>query len=166
MKVAALATAAIIASVVAARADDVKCLQAAEAIAWATDAEVGNDGPLPFHRITMSRPAKGDTSITLKRGDSKESPYLTADWEEPPASDKWLDFIAKAGEVLTGVPAAKILPMAKKCYARALANEFLPFETMRRVRVECSAYRKEYYGRNVEMSVMRPERPQELEDAK
>jgi hypothetical protein len=124
MKVAALATAAIIASAVAARADDVKCLQAAEAIAWATDAEVGNDGPLPFHRITMSRPAKGDTSITLKRGDSKESPYLTADWEEPPASDKWLDFIAKAGEVLTGVPAAKILPMAKKCYARALANEF------------------------------------------
>jgi hypothetical protein len=103
---------------------------------------------------------------TLKCGDSKESPYLTADWEEPPASDKWLDFIATAGEVLTGVPAAKILPMAKKCYARSLANEFLPFETMRRVRVECSAYRKEYYGRNVEMSVMKPELPQELEDAK
>jgi hypothetical protein len=139
-----------IASAVAAHADDddalteadVKCLQAAEAIARATDAEVGNDGPLPFHRITMSRPAKGDTSVTLKCGDSKESPYLTADWEEPPASDGWLDFISKAGEVLTGVPAAKILPMAKKCYARALANEFLPFETTRRVRVECSAYKK------------------------
>jgi hypothetical protein len=68
--------------------------------------------------------------------------------------------------VLTGVPVAKILPMAKKCYAKALANESMPFEIMRRVRVECSANRKEYYGRNMEMSVMRPELPQELEDAK
>jgi hypothetical protein len=64
--VAALASAVIIASAVAARAAgevEVKCLQAAAAIALATDAEVGNDGlqlryPIQTYKITMSRRAK------------------------------------------------------------------------------------------------------------